>query len=329
MGGISLEKEEIINTNLKNKNKKFDKKVWMKNLKNKKHIGFIFPGFILYTVFAVVPIFAAMYYSLFDWSGLGAMKFIGLDNFITLFTDKRISADFFNALLNNFKYVLCIWFIVTPIQFILSYLLFIKIKGSKYFKFMLFFPYVISSTIVGFFATLLFDPNIGMMNDILKKLHMSPQLWLGDSHMAFKILIIAVLWQGIGTGMMIFYSDMQGISESVLEAADIDGASEPIKLVKIIFPMCMSSVVTNINMSTIWALGLFDLPFLLGGVTGGVDKSLDFVNILFYRYTFGSALNGKSNMGFGAAISVVMFIIIGIMSIIVLNFTRWLEKRYR
>ncbi len=151
-------------------------------------------------------------------------------------------------------------------------------------------------------------------------------LWLGDPNMAFKILILVVLWQGIGTGMMIFYSDMQGIPNSLIKASEMDGANEWVKLTKIIFPMSISSFTTNMVMSTIWALAVFDLPFLLGGVTGGADKSLDFVNIMFYRYTFGTALNGKSNMGFGAAISVVMFLIIAVITLVLTQLLKKLEK---
>ena len=290
-------------------------------------LGFIAPGFIIYTIFAIIPLFCAMYYSFFEWSGIGPMKFVGLNNFTTLFTDKTISQIFVNAIWNNFKYILCIWFIVTPVQFIMAYFLFVKVKGYNYFKLMLFFPYVISSTIIGFFTTLLFDPNIGSLNGLLEKLGLPTQLWLGDPKMAFTILIGVVLWQGIGTGMMIFYSDMQGISPSLLEAADIDGANEWTKLSRIIFPMSLSSFSTNMTMSTIWALAVFDLPFLLGGVTGGADRSLDFVNIMFYRYTFGTALNGKSNMGFGAAISVVMFVIILFMTALMSVVTRKLEEK--
>lgn len=291
-----------------------------KFFKSHPQIAFILPGFLIYTLFAVIPLFSAMYYSLFEWGGIGPKTFVGLQNFVTLFTDKTVAPIFFNALWNNLKYILCIWFIVTPVQFILAYFLFVKVRGYKYFKLMLFFPYVISSTIIGFFTTLLFDPNIGSLNKAIEALGGQSQLWLGDPHMAFKILIGVVLWQGIGTGMMIFYSDMQGISSSLLEAADMDGANEWTKLSRIIFPMSLSSFSTNMTMSTIWALAVFDLPFLLGGITGGADSSLDFVNIMFYRYTFGTALNGKSNMGFGAAISVVMFVIIlivtGIMSVV-------------
>lgn len=299
----------------------------MKNLlKSKPQIGFILPGFLIYTIFAIIPIFSAMYYSFFEWPGIGEKTFVGLDNFITLFTDETVAPIFYNALFNNLKYILCIWFVITPVQFILAYILFIKIRGAQYFKLMLFLPYVISSTIIGFFTTLIFDPNIGSPNAVIESMGGTRGLWLGDPNMAFKILILVVLWQGIGTGMMIFYSDMQGIPNSLIEASEMDGANEWVKLTKIIFPMSISSFTTNMVMSTIWALAVFDLPFLLGGVTGGADKSLDFVNIMFYRYTFGTALNGKSNMGFGAAISVVMFLIIAVITLVLTQLLKKLEK---
>ena len=299
----------------------------MKNLlKSKPQIGFILPGFLIYTIFAIIPIFSAMYYSFFEWPGIGEKTFVGLDNFITLFTDETVAPIFYNALFNNLKYILCIWFVITPVQFILAYILFIKIRGAQYFKLMLFLPYVISSTIIGFFTTLIFDPNIGSLNAVIESMGGTRGLWLGDPNMAFKILILVVLWQGIGTGMMIFYSDMQGIPNSLIEASEMDGANEWVKLTKIIFPMSISSFTTNMVMSTIWAFAVFDLPFLLGGVTGGADKSLDFVNIMFYRYTFGTALNGKSNMGFGAAISVVMFLIIAVITLVLTQLLKKLEK---
>mgnify|MGYP002664720049 FL=1 len=299
----------------------------MKNLlKSKPQIGFILPGFLIYTIFAIIPIFSAMYYSFFEWPGIGEKTFVGLDNFITLFTDETVAPIFYNALFNNLKYILCIWFVITPVQFILAYILFIKIRGAQYFKLMLFLPYVISSTIIGFFTTLIFDPNIGSLNAVIESMGGTRGLWLGDPNMAFKILILVVLWQGIGTGMMIFYSDMQGIPNSLIEASEMDGANEWVKLTKIIVPMSISSFTTNMVMSTIWALAVFDLPFLLGGVTGGADKSLDFVNIMFYRYTFGTALNGKSNMGFGAAISVVMFLIIAVITLVLTQLLKKLEK---
>ena len=130
--------------------------------KNRNYLYFITPAFILYTFFVAFPIVVVFIMSLTDWSGMGSLNFIGLKNFVTVFTDPRFSPEFFNALKNNLKYLLCVWFIITPFQYIVAYLLYIKIRAHKYIKFMIFLPYVISTTIVSFFATLLFNPNIGI-----------------------------------------------------------------------------------------------------------------------------------------------------------------------
>lgn len=279
---------------------------------------FITPGFLMYTMFIIVPIIYVFCLSAFEWSGLGTMNFIGIENFKTIFTDSRISPAFWHAIKNNIKYLLCVWFIITPVQFLFAYLFFLKVPAYKYFKFMIFMPYVISSTIVSFFATMIFNPNIGFLNEFLTNIGLSQftGAWLGDPNMAFKIMIILIIWQSSGSGMMIFYANMMDIPSEVMEAASIDGCNDWQKLIRILIPMSLPACASTIIMSSIWALGVFDIPYILGGANGGVNGSLDFVNILFYRYTFGSALNGKSNLGFGAAISVSMFLVIMVITVV-------------
>lgn len=134
--------------------------------------------------------------------------------------------------------------------------------------------------------------------------------------MAFKIMLILIIWQSSGSGMMIFYANMMDIPSEVMEASSIDGCNDWQKLIRILIPMSLPACASTIIMSSIWALGVFDIPYILGGANGGVNGSLDFVNLLFYRYTFGSALNGKANMGFGAAISVCMFVVIMMITVV-------------
>lgn len=277
--------------------------------KNRNHLVFITPAFVLYTFLVAVPIFYVIFLGFTDWSGLGDIHFVGIKNFITIFTDERFTPTFFNAIKNNLKYLLCVWIIITPLQYIIAYLLYIKIPAYKYIKFMVFLPYVISSAIVGFFATLVFDPNIGFLNNFLTSIGMDAGAWFGDPKWAFKLLIFLVLWQSSGTGIMIFYSNFMDIPQEVMEASRMDGCSEWQRFFHILLPLSLPSCASNITMSTIWALAVFDLPFILGGTNGGVNGSLDFANTVFYRYTFGSGLSGKSDVGFGAAICVVMFLI--------------------
>lgn len=287
-----------------------------KKKKGRSYIVFLTPAMILYTIFVAVPIVYVIILGFTDWSGMGALHFIGVKNFKTIFTDKRFAPEFFNAIKNNLKYLLCVWIIITPLQYLIAYVLYLKIPASKYIRFMIFLPYVISSAIVGFFATLLFNPNIGMMNSLLTKFGMKPQAWFGDPHMAFKLLIFMIFWQSAGSGIMIFYSNFMDMPQSVMEASRVDGCTEWQRFWKILLPLSLPSCASNITMNTIWALAIFDLPYILGGTNGGVKGTLDFANIVFYRYTFGSGLNGRSDLGFGASIVTVMLVIMIVVTFI-------------
>ena len=91
---------------------------------------------------------------------------------------------------------------------------------------MVFLPYVISSTVIGFFATLLFNPNIGLMNTILKSLGMAQSAWFGNPSIAFKLLVLVIMWQGAGSGIMIFYANFMDIPQEIMEACRVDGCTE-------------------------------------------------------------------------------------------------------
>lgn len=276
--------------------------------KNKNHLLFLSPGLILYTVFAIVPVFYVIFLSFTDWSGLGEIHFVGLKNFITLFTDSTFAPTFFNALKNNIKYLLIVWFIITPYQYLIAFLLYIKIPGKKFIQFMVFMPFVFSTTIVAFFGMLIFNPSFGVLNSVLAALNMPTGSWFGDPAVAFKLLVFIIIWENSGPGIMILYSNFLNIPEEVREASKIDGCNTLQLFFKILFPMSLPSCASVITMSTIWALGIFDLPFILSGGSGGVNGTLDFLNMVFYRYTFGTGLNGKSDMGFGSAICIVVFV---------------------
>lgn len=284
--------------------------------KNRNHLLFITPAFIFYTIFVAFPIVYVLYLGFTDWSGMGDINFVGLKNFITIFTDERFTPVFFNAIKNNLKYLLCVWLIITPFQYLIAYLLYIKVPAYKYIKFMVFLPYVISTTIVSFFATLIFDPNIGFLNNILGSLGLSQGSWFGDPNWAFKLMILLIIWQGSGSGIMIFYSNFMDISQDVMEACRVDGCTEWQRFLHILLPLSLPSCASNITMSTIWALAIFDLPFILGGTSGGVNGCLDFANTVFYRYTFGNGLNGKSDLGFGASICIIVFLIMLVVTFI-------------
>lgn len=296
-------------------------------MKKRSYIGFIAPGFIIYTVFMIVPIACAIYYSFFEWSGIGPMKFVALDNYRKLFLDPRTSRIFFNALTNNIKYVFTVLLVISPLQIFLAYMLYMKIRFFKYIRFMLFLPYVISTSIVGFFAMLIFDPNIGILNEIIGSLFgaQAKLAWLGDPDMVFKIFVVVIIWQCVGQGMLIFFANMQEISTDIIEASRIDGAGNWQRFWRIVLPMSHSSIATNITLSIIYAFTMFDLPYILVGPQGGVNNKLDFLNMFFYRNAFGGSFYGTTSIGFGSSISVILFLIIFTITVVVKRLLKRLE----
>ncbi len=295
--------------------------------KRRTYLGFIGPGFLLYTVFMVIPLAFAFYYSFFDWSGIGAKTFIGLGNYLKLFTSGRISGTFFRALGNNMKYLACVLLIITPLQIFFAYMLYVKIRFHKYIRFMIFLPYIISTSIVGFFAIELFDPTVGVLNQIITAVWGKSHTlaWLGDARLVFPIFVGVIIWQCIGSGMMIFFADMQAISEDIIEASVIDGAGEWRRFWSVVLPMLTSSLKTNLTLSVIYALTMFDLPYILVGPQGGSANKLDFVNMVFYRYAFGGTFFGETSIGFGSSISVTMFLIILTFTLITKRLLKKLE----
>ena len=99
--------------------------------KNRNYLFFITPGFVVYTIFAIIPILYVVYLAFTNYTGMGKADFVGFENFIRIFNDERFTPAFFNSLKNNLKYLLCVWFIITPFQSFLAYFFFIKIPAYK------------------------------------------------------------------------------------------------------------------------------------------------------------------------------------------------------
>ena len=296
----------------------------MDALKKRPYILFILPGLILYLTFVIYPMFYAFSLSLYEWSGFGPKIFVGLRNFHSLFFDPRISKMFFNALENNVLFVLAELVFIMPLQIFFAYLIYSKIKGHAIFQALIFLPCVISTAVIGFFIMIVFDPNIGILNTVLAMLHLDDwqRAWFGDPKIAFPLFILVIMWVGIGYCMMLFIANMKGISKDILEAAVIDGAGGSKMFFHIILPQLWPALTNVIVLDTITGLTMFDIPFIIGGSQGGIDNSLDFLNIFFFRYAFGNSYNGDTAVGFGAAISVMTFLLVSTVAVFQLKYLR-------
>jgi len=194
-----------------------------KMFRNKKIILlFIGPALLMYLVILFVPIISSISYSFFKWDVISPMKFIGLDNYIRMFTWD----DVFPITIRN---VMIILFVSVTFQqvfaFILAVILSGRIRGRNFFKNIVFMPVVFSSVAIGLMWTFIYKPDIGVINTLLRSIGLGnlAKYWLTDPNIAIWAIGIVVIWQYTGFAMVLYHSAIQNIPSSIYEAALVDG----------------------------------------------------------------------------------------------------------
>ncbi|MEF2246187.1 sugar ABC transporter permease [Paenibacillus sp. IITD108] len=297
-------------------------------LKKRPFIWFILPGLLLYSLFSIYPIFSAAQLSLTKWDGIGVKQFIGFQNYMELFSNPELSSQLVNALKNSGTIFLLNTVVVLPLQIIIAYILFSQIKGHRFFQAMIFSPQFISTPVIVFMGVLIFDGNIGVFNKLLEAIGMSEYTrpWMGVPEFGIYIVWLLIAWSGIGVGMVFFLGAMKMISHEIMEAALLEGASYWRRFWSIIVPQIKTTIFNMLILTYIFAMTTFDFSFMLGGVSGGINRSVDVMSLFFYRIAFGenSAVGGTTNvnaMGMGTTIACVMFVIIFVVALLQLSLT--------
>ena len=184
---------------------------------------FLLPALILFLLFVIYPIFRSVYYSLFNWNGLGkATDFVGLENFKSILADKVFIQSAWNALL---LIVLSLG-VQLPLALVLAILVGRDLPGRGFFRTIFFMPYVLSEVNVAIMWLLLYnaDPDRGFFNAILVKLGAEPVAWMGDTKIVLIAVFVALTWKYFGLHMLLDLTGLQNIPKEVEEAAKIDGA---------------------------------------------------------------------------------------------------------
>lgn len=281
-----------------------------------KWFSFVAPALILYLVFFIVPSASSIYYAFTDWDGVNS-DWVGLANFVKAFKDPKITG----AIGNTLFYTIGIVLLQNAMGLLLAVLLQRNCTRNNFIRTLVFMPYVFSPLVIGFIFKFIFEPNIGSMNAMLRSLGLEKLIlkWLTDPKTARCMIVIITTWQCMGYTMLVNISGLKAISNDYLEAAQIDGANRWQTFWRVTFPMLAPSTTINIMLSLIGDIQLFDQIHALTG--GGPYYQTDSIATAMYRVGFGS--NG-SQWGYGAAVSVVMFTGILVLTITV---TTLLRKR--
>lgn len=269
----------------------------------------VFPALFIYILFSIVPIGMSFYYSLMSWDGFSDMEFVGLDNFRKLITDSL----FWKTLKNNVYVIAASVFGQISIGLFIALLLNRKLKGLKIFRTIGFIPVILSSVVVALTWNLIYNSETGLLNELLRKVGLDSLAlnWLGDEKLAMISVSITIIWQFVGLYLIIFLAALQNIPDEIIEAAELDGASEWKKTMMIILPMMKETIFASLILAISGSLKIFDQIFVM--TNGGPSHSTEVSAIYMYNKTFESL-----QFGYGSAIAVFIFIF-GIALIIIVN----------
>ncbi|MEN2773923.1 carbohydrate ABC transporter permease [Acetivibrio clariflavus] len=271
-------------------------------LKDKKAICvFVLPAFIFFFAMVILPIIMSGYYSLLEWDGMGKGVFIGLKNYIQLFTS--YNKAFPKALRNSIILAAMSVFIQLPISLVLALILARGIKGEKFYRTVYFMPVIISTVVIGQLWQKIYHYEYGIVNIILRKLGLESWVhdWLGDTKTALICVFLVVVWQYIGYHMLLMYSSAKSIPEELYEAALIDGASEITTAFKITIPLMKPILNVCVTYAIVGSLKIFDLVYVLTG--GGPLKSTEVPSTLMYNTIF-----FRNEYGYGSAMAIFIVI---------------------
>lgn len=274
---------------------------------------FILPLFIGLGVFHFYAFFNNIGISLTDKKSLKDGAFIGLQNYIEILADK----SFFQSFGNTFLYVLICVPSILILSTILSVMLNAKIRGRGVFRTLIFFPLVTAPSAIAMSWRWLLNTRYGMVNNFLRSLGDAEIPWLTDEKYTLISCAIVIIWASIGYQVIVILAGLQNISVSYYEAARIDGASSVKQFFYITLPLLTPTLYFVLTLSVISMFKEFEIVYMLIPSTTyntsspAIDASRTVVR-LYYDMTF----RGEFLEGYGSAISVCLFLVIMIITLI-------------
>lgn len=268
---------------------------------------FILPAFVLFAVFIFIPLIYGLGMSFTDYGGFNLKaNFVGAGNYAKLFHDDY----FLISLKNNIIYTL----VFVPLTVLLALLSAVALNGvrhlRKYLRMAFYFPQITSMVSIAIVWGLLFNPMSGPINTVLKGIGIAnPPEWLMSSHWALLAVILVAVWKSFGYYMIILLAGIQGIPEHLYESAKLDGANKFQQFVYITLPSLSPTLFMVLVLTIINSFQVFDLVSVM--TDGGPGRS---TNVLVFRIYQEAFIHYR--MGYAAAMSAVLFLIIMVISLI-------------
>ncbi len=266
---------------------------------------FSLPFLIVFFVFMIFPLAFGFVISFFNWNILGTPSFIGFENYISLFQDER----FYSSLWHTLEFVL----MTTPTLLVLGFVMALAVTGKSPLKGLMenvfFVPYIFSMTVISTLWAWLMQRNFGIFNQVIVALGGEGVGWLTNEKMAMWSVALTTLWWTAGFNMVLFSAAIKQIPQEIYESAQIDGASWWQVVRRITIPLVSSTTILCLILQVIASFNVFGQVYVMtgGGPYGTTRVLVQYIYETGFRYF---------RMGYSAAMSYILFLIILVVSIV-------------
>lgn len=276
------------------------------------------PALAVMMLFIIYPLIRGVYISLFQWNGYSQnMKFVGLKNYLSLFSDKKFVASFLNTLLYGFGSA----FLQNLFGLALALLVDCKFKTNNLLRTIVYLPVMISSLVMGYIMYFFLQYNYGVLNEVLGWFNIEPINWLKDANRGKIFITLINSWQYVGMSMLVYLAGLQNIPSMYMEAAALDGSNWWDVFRHVTLPLLIPAMTTAVVTNVIGGLKLNDIVISLTN-GGPANKTHSLSTFISYNYF------EMEKAGYASAIGIFMFIFIYIVSTLLTNFFKKREVQY-
>jgi raffinose/stachyose/melibiose transport system permease protein len=274
-----------------------------------------------YALLNVYPSVMSIYYSLNNYRGVGSMEFIGLQNFATMINDPIIHTAVINGLRNMFL----VLFLQVPLGFVLAFLLSRVVRGSKVFVFFFFLPVILSEVVLSLLWRFIYNSQWGLLNSIIHALGIAATpRWLSNPDLAPWAVLVPGVWQWVGFNVVLFLAAIEGLPQELFDAAKIDGANNWQQLIHVTLPMLRGVIVMAVILAINGSMG-GPLGYPLGLTDGGPFQVSHTLSLYIYKLVIPRWGAGVVRWGYAAAVVLLNFAIVSVLSGITWRYRRTLE----
>ena len=270
-------------------------------------VGYLYllPALIVFAAFVLYPLYRAAYISLWDWDGLTAGTWVGLDNYAEVFTDEDLRSAFVHAL------ILLLFYAVLPLLIglvLAGVMARARVRGLAFFRAVLFLPQVIAMVVVALMWKMIYQPSDGALNRFLGWFGIEGKSWLGDFNLALPAVGLVGTYVYFGLAMVLLTAGVQKIPTSLYDAARVDGAGPFREFLAVTLPGLRGEIAVALTLTTIYALRNFDLVYIT--TSGGPGNATSVPAFQVFSRAFESG-----QVGSAAAVGITLTIIIFLISL--------------